>query len=66
LFRSAQDKVNNTLVAIKMLTNPCSKDIHAKRAYREFCLLKTVNHTNVSVLLNKLIHTDSTRKTFKD
>jgi hypothetical protein len=35
-------------VAIKKLSRPFQNVTHAKRAYREFVLMKLVNHKNVS------------------
>jgi len=35
-------------VAIKKLARPFQTAIHAKRAYRELCLLKHMHHENVS------------------
>ena len=35
-------------VAIKKLSRPFQNVTHAKRAYREFKLMKLVNHKNVS------------------
>ena len=37
----------NTNVAIKKLSRPFQNVTHAKRAYREFKLMKIVNHKNV-------------------
>ena len=37
-------------MAIKKLSRPFQNVTHAKRAYREFVLMKLVNHKNVSIL----------------
>ncbi|KAI6176003.1 Stress-activated protein kinase JNK [Aphelenchoides bicaudatus] len=52
LVLGAHDEITNTTVAIKKLTRPFSNVTHAKRAYREFCLLNLVNHCNIIKLLN--------------
>lgn len=50
LFRSAAyDTVTQQNVAIKKLSRPFQNVTHAKRAYREFKLMKLVNHKNVSI-----------------
>jgi len=46
---AAYDSVTNENVAIKKLSRPFQNVTHAKRAYREFVLMKLVNHKNVSV-----------------
>jgi len=45
---AAYDTVTSTNVAIKKLSRPFQNVTHAKRAYREFVLMKLVNHKNVS------------------
>jgi len=52
LVLGAHDQITNTTVAIKKLTRPFSNVTHAKRAYREFCLLNLVNHVIIIKLLN--------------
>ncbi|KAK3089657.1 hypothetical protein FSP39_005413 [Pinctada imbricata] len=49
---AAYDSVTNTNVAIKKLSRPFQNVTHAKRAYREFVLMKLVNHKNIIGLLN--------------
>jgi len=49
---SAYDKILEQNVAIKKLINPFQNTTHAKRAYREFCIMKLVNHKNIISLLN--------------
>ncbi|XP_013781011.1 stress-activated protein kinase JNK-like [Limulus polyphemus] len=49
---SALDKVTDQHVAIKKLSRPFQNVTHAKRAYREFKLMKLVNHKNIIGLLN--------------
>jgi len=46
---AAYDSVTNENVAIKKLSRPFQNVTHAKRAYREFVLMKLVNHKNVSI-----------------
>lgn len=46
---AAYDTVTQQNVAIKKLSRPFQNVTHAKRAYREFKLMKLVNHKNVSV-----------------
>ena len=48
-FSAAYDTVNGQNVAIKKLSRPFQNVTHAKRAYREFVLMKLVNHKNVSI-----------------
>ena len=50
-FSAAYDNVTDTNVAIKKLSRPFQNVTHAKRAYREFVLMKLVNHKNVSIYL---------------
>nr|CAD7409994.1 unnamed protein product [Timema poppensis] len=45
---AAFDTVTQQNVAIKKLSRPFQNVTHAKRAYREFKLMKLVNHKNVS------------------
>lgn len=45
------DTITQQSVAIKKLSRPFQNVTHAKRAYREFKLMKLVNHKNVSVIL---------------
>ena len=47
-FSAAYDSVTQQNVAIKKLSRPFQNVTHAKRAYREFKLMKLVNHKNVS------------------
>lgn len=47
-FSAAVDTVTQQNVAIKKLSRPFQNVTHAKRAYREFKLMKLVNHKNVS------------------
>uniref|UniRef100_A0A0C9RV20 Bsk protein n=1 Tax=Fopius arisanus TaxID=64838 RepID=A0A0C9RV20_9HYME len=46
---AAYDTVTAQNVAIKKLSRPFQNVTHAKRAYREFKLMKLVNHKNVSL-----------------
>lgn len=46
---AAVDTVTQQNVAIKKLSRPFQNVTHAKRAYREFKLMKLVNHKNVSI-----------------
>uniref|UniRef100_A0A1I8FJ46 Stress-activated protein kinase JNK n=1 Tax=Macrostomum lignano TaxID=282301 RepID=A0A1I8FJ46_9PLAT len=48
----AQGIVCKDNVAIKKLARPFQNVTHAKRAYREFVLMKLVNHKNIIGLLN--------------
>lgn len=48
IFSAAYDTVTAQNVAIKKLSRPFQNVTHAKRAYREFKLMKLVNHKNVS------------------
>lgn len=48
IFSAAFDTVTEQNVAIKKLSRPFQNVTHAKRAYREFKLMKLVNHKNVS------------------
>lgn len=47
---AAYDTVTRSNVAIKKLSRPFQNVTHAKRAYREFKLMKLVNHKNVSIV----------------
>jgi len=49
---AAYDSVTQQNVAIKKLSRPFQNVTHAKRAYREFKLMKLVNHKNIIGLLN--------------
>nr|AHY88473.1 JNK [Terebratalia transversa] len=49
---AAFDSVKQQNVAIKKLSRPFQNVTHAKRAYREFVLMKLVNHKNIIGLLN--------------
>jgi serine/threonine protein kinase len=44
------DTITQQSVAIKKLSRPFQNVTHAKRAYREFKLMKLVNHKNVSYI----------------
>lgn len=46
-FSAAYDTITQQNVAIKKLSRPFQNVTHAKRAYREFKLMKLVNHKNV-------------------
>ena len=48
MFSAAYDKERKMKVAIKKLARPFQTPIHAKRAFRELCLLKHMHHENVS------------------
>ncbi|GMT26282.1 hypothetical protein PFISCL1PPCAC_17579, partial [Pristionchus fissidentatus] len=52
LVCAAHDKVLGRNVAIKKLSRPFQNVTHAKRAYREFKLMKLVSHKNIIGLLN--------------
>ncbi|KAL3877634.1 hypothetical protein ACJMK2_035334 [Sinanodonta woodiana] len=49
---AAYDRETDQNVAIKKLSRPFQNVTHAKRAYREFVLMKLVNHKNIIGLLN--------------
>nr|UCK81534.1 mitogen-activated protein kinase 8 [Arenicola marina] len=49
---AALDTVTQNNIAIKKLSRPFQNVTHAKRAYREFVLMKLVNHKNIIGLLN--------------
>ncbi|KAG8184590.1 hypothetical protein JTE90_005204 [Oedothorax gibbosus] len=49
---AAFDTLTEQNVAIKKLSRPFQNVTHAKRAYREFKLMKLVNHKNIIGLLN--------------
>jgi c-Jun N-terminal kinase len=51
-FSAAVDTETQQNVAIKKLSRPFQNVTHAKRAYREFKLMKLVNHKNIIGLLN--------------
>ncbi|KAH1025928.1 hypothetical protein HUJ05_010544 [Dendroctonus ponderosae] len=51
-FSAAIDTVTQQNVAIKKLSRPFQNVTHAKRAYREFKLMKLVDHKNIIGLLN--------------
>lgn len=54
---AAYDTLTQQNVAIKKLSRPFQNVTHAKRAYREFKLMKLVNHKNVSeVYIDKTLH----------
>lgn len=46
---AAMDTITQQSVAIKKLSRPFQNVTHAKRAYREFKLMKLVNHKNVRI-----------------
>ncbi len=54
-FSAAYDTVTQQNVAIKKLSRPFQNVTHAKRAYREFKLMKLVNHKNVSSNLGSIL-----------
>lgn len=49
---AAFDCLTETNVAIKKLSRPFQNVTHAKRAFREFSIMKLVNHKNIISLLN--------------
>ena len=49
---AAYDQILQQNVAIKKLSKPFQNVTHANRAYREFCIMKLVNHKNIIKLLN--------------
>ncbi len=49
---AAYDELLKQNVAIKKLSKPFQNVTHAKRAYREFCIMRLVNHKNIIRLLN--------------
>lgn len=49
---SAKDTSSKDSVAVKKLSRPFQSDIHAKRAYREYRLLKQLCHENIISLLD--------------
>lgn len=51
-FSRALDVETGRNVAIKKLSKPFQNVIHAKRAYREFKLMRLVSHKNIIGLLN--------------
>jgi serine/threonine protein kinase len=48
---AALDLITQTNVAIKKLSRPFQNVTHAKRAFREFSIMKLVNHKNVCFFL---------------
>ena len=52
LVCAAYDRILQQNVAIKKLSRPYQNVTHAKRAYREYCIMKLVNHKNIIKLLN--------------
>lgn len=62
---AAIDNQTDTNVAIKKLSRPFQNVTHAKRAYREFVLMKLVNHKNIIGLLNAFTPQKSL-ETFQD
>ncbi len=56
---AAYDTVTQQNVAIKKLSRPFQNVTHAKRAYREFKLMKLVNHKNVSLFFKLLLFINS-------
>ena len=48
---AAFDTVTQTNVAIKKLSRPFQNVTHAKRAFREFSIMKLVNHKNVPIFI---------------
>lgn len=52
LVVAAYDVLTNQSVAIKKLSRPFQNVTHAKRAYREYILMKLCNHKNIIGLLN--------------
>ncbi|KAK6055675.1 hypothetical protein COOONC_06819 [Cooperia oncophora] len=53
---SADDTVTGTKVAIKKMQQPFVMTMSARRAYREFILLTTIKHPNVSTCLGLLLN----------
>lgn len=53
-FSAAYDQVTGSHVAIKKLSRPFQNVTHAKRAYREFKLMRLVDHKNIIGLLNAI------------
>ena len=53
---AAYDTVTQQNVAIKKLSRPFQNVTHAKRAYREFKLMKLVNHKNIIGKYSPLDH----------
>ena len=49
---AAYDELLKQNVAIKKLSKPFQNATHAKRAYREFCIMKLVNHKNIIIPLD--------------
>jgi len=62
---AALDLVTQTNVAIKKLSRPFQNVTHAKRAFREFSIMKLVNHKNIISLLNAFTPS-STYEEFND
>ncbi|XP_077999736.1 stress-activated protein kinase JNK-like isoform X2 [Glandiceps talaboti] len=59
---AAYDTTSGQNVAIKKLSRPFQNVTHAKRAYREFVLMKLCNHKNIIGLLNAF----TPQRTFED
>lgn len=49
---AAYDSLTQSNVAIKKLSRPFQNVTHAKRAFREFSIMKLVNHKNIISLMN--------------
>nr|AIF71187.1 JNK [Paracentrotus lividus] len=62
LVVAAYDVLTNQSVAIKKLSRPFQNVTHAKRAYREYILMKLCNHKNIIGLLNVF----TPQRTFED
>jgi c-Jun N-terminal kinase len=62
---AAYDEVLKQNVAIKKLSKPFQNVTHAKRAYREFQIMRVTNHKNIISLLN-VFTPQSTVQTFID
>uniref|UniRef100_A0AC35FW54 Stress-activated protein kinase JNK n=1 Tax=Panagrolaimus sp. PS1159 TaxID=55785 RepID=A0AC35FW54_9BILA len=58
---SAIDIISKQKVAIKKLEQPFDHVISAKRAYREFVLLKQINHKNIVKMLNAFTSHDNVK-----
>uniref|UniRef100_A0A8R1E2S0 Protein kinase domain-containing protein n=2 Tax=Caenorhabditis japonica TaxID=281687 RepID=A0A8R1E2S0_CAEJA len=61
----ADDSVTAKRVAIKKMQQPFVMTMSAKRAYREFILLTTIQHPNIIRLLNAFTP-DSTLANFRE
>lgn len=55
IYSAAYDTLTQQNVAIKKLSRPFQNVTHAKRAYREFKLMKLVNHKNVCNHIDSLL-----------